>query len=163
MIGRVGRPHGVRGEVTVQPLTDEPARRFVPGVVLAAGDRTLTLAGARRHGDRLLAVFEEIADREAAADLTGTLLSLDVPADEDTGEDDAWYDHQLVGLTVRSTSGVDLGEVLRVEHGAQDLLVVRVGAGERLVPFVGPIVPVVDVAAGFLVVDPPSGLLDDAD
>lgn len=170
VVGRVGRPHGVRGDVTVHALTDEPARRFVAGVSFRcsvrgqASDRVVRLASVRRHGDKLLVTFEGVDSRDAAAELTGTLLSVDVPEDEETGESDTWYDHQLVGLSVRSMDGRELGTVRRLEHGgAQDLLVVVINGQERLVPFVSAIVPTVDPAGGFVVVDPPGGLLDDAD
>jgi 16S rRNA processing protein RimM len=82
---------------------------------------------------------------------------------DDPGEDDAWYDHQLVGLRVLDPAGAELGEVVAVEHPpAQDLLVVRRPDGaRRFVPFVAALVPAVDVAAGHVVVDAPPGLLDD--
>ncbi len=145
----------------MQPLTDEPARRFVVGAVLQAGARRLTCERVRTHSGRLLVTFEEIADRTEAEALTGTSLTLDVDEAEQTGEDDAWFDHQLVGLQVRLGEKV-IGSVVRIDHGAgQDLLLVANEAGRQaLVPFVRAIVPVVDVEAGFVVLDPPGGLLD---
>jgi 16S rRNA processing protein RimM len=74
---------------------------------------------------------------------------------------DSYYDHQLVGLTARMPDDTVLGEVTAILHEAQDLLVVRLPEGrDVLIPFVSAIVPTVDVAGGFLVVDPPEGLLD---
>lgn len=168
VIGRVGRPHGVRGELSVHPLTDEPARRFVAGAVVTADGVPLRIETVRPHGDRLLLFFAEVADREAAQALTGALLHAEVAAEEDPGEDDAWFDHQLVGLAVRLLDGSTVGSIARVDHGAaQDLLVIRRGEGrarrEALVPFVTAIVPTVDIAAGYVVLDPPGGLLDDLD
>lgn len=168
IIGRVGRPHGVRGELAVHPLTDEPARRFVVGSVLRADlkntSRALTIESLRPHGDKVLVAFEEILDRTGAEELVGASLVTEVASDEDTGESDTWYDHQLVGLSARLLDGTLVGSIKRLDHGAaQDLLVLDVHGGERLVPFVSAIVPTVDVAGGFIVLDPPGGLLDDLD
>ncbi len=162
VVGRVGRPHGVRGEVSVHPLTDEPARRFFSGAVFTAGERRVSVDAVRWHGDRLLICFADVTDREAAQALTGTVLHAQVSAEEQTDEDDTWFDHQLVGLQVRLADGAVVGTIARLDHGAaQDLLVVRAGRREALVPFVTAIVPTVDVAGGFVVLDPPGGLLDD--
>jgi 16S rRNA processing protein RimM len=164
VVGRIGRPHGVRGEVTVEVRTDDPDLRFVPGAVLAtdpASRGPLTVAGVHWHSGTLLLRLEGVADRTAAEELRNTelLVAVDeLPAIEDP---DSFYDHQLVGLTARLADGSVLGEVTAVRHEAQDLLVVRRPEGaEALVPFVTAIVPTVDVAGGFLVVDPPEGLLD---
>jgi 16S rRNA processing protein RimM len=168
VVARVGRAHGIRGEVTVELRTDAPELRFVPGARLhVTGERALqgadqlTLATVRDHNGTLLLGFEEVLDRTAAEALRGALLEADVP--DETGEPDAWYDHQLVGLRVLDPAGAELGEVVAVEHPpAQDLLVVRRRDGaRRLVPFVTAIVPTVDVPAGTVVVDAPPGLLDD--
>jgi 16S rRNA processing protein RimM len=168
VVARVGRAHGLRGEVTVEVRTDAPAERFVPGVRLhltgrhgLAGVDAVTLASVRDHNGTLLLAFEEVGDRTAAEALRGATLEADVPAE--TGDPEAWYDHQLVGLRVVDPSGGVLGEVVAVEHPpAQDLLVVRRPTGsDRLVPFVGAIVPTVDVAGGVVIVDAPPGLLDD--
>jgi 16S rRNA processing protein RimM len=168
VVARVGRAHGIRGEVTVDVRTDAPGERFTPGARLhatgehgLAGVDVLTLATVRDHNGTLLLGFEEVLDRTAAEALRGAVLEADVPDEVD--EPDAWYDHQLVGLRVLDPAGADLGEVVAVEHPpAQDLLVVRRPDGaRRLVPFVAAIVPAVDVPGGTLVVDAPPGLLDD--
>lgn len=175
VVARIGRAHGIRGEVTVELRTDTPDERFVegavlhvtpsrPGMRLAPGvPAALTLESARDHNGTLLLAFEEVPDRTAAEALRDVLLEADVP--DETGEDDAWYDHQLVGLKVTDPAGTPLGEVVAVEHPpAQDLLVVRRPDGvRRLVPFVAALVPSVDIAAGVVVVDAPPGLLDDLD
>ncbi len=167
VVARVGRAHGIRGEVTVEVRTDAPEERFVPGVRLhvtgggaGVGD-VLTVASVRDHNGTLLLTFDGVADRSAAERLRNAVLEADVP--DDTGEADAWYDHQLVGLRVLDPAGAELGEVVAVEHPpAQDLLVVRRPDGaRRFVPFVAALVPAVDVAAGHVVVDAPPGLLDD--
>ena len=177
VVGRIGRPHGVRGEVSVEPRTDEPDRRFVPGTVLgteapraapraespAAGTRPsrLTVRAVRWHQDRLLVTFDELADRTAAESARGLLLLTEVPEDARPDDPEEFYDHQLVGLRVVTTDGRDVGEVRAVVHGAaQDLLAVRPEAGpEALVPFVTALVPEVDLAGRRVVVADRPGLL----
>ena len=168
VVARVGRAHGIRGEVTVDVRTDEPGERFLVGTRLyVTGDHALagvdavTVATVRDHNGTLLLGFEEVLDRTAAEALRGALLEADVP--EEADEPDAWYDHQLVGLRALAPAGGDLGEVVAVAHlPAQDLLVGRRPDGaRRMVPFVAAIVPSVDVPGGTLVVDAPPGLLDD--
>ncbi|MFP5253304.1 MAG: ribosome maturation factor RimM [Actinomycetes bacterium] len=173
VVGRIGRPHGVRGEVSVEPRTDEPDRRFVPGAVLATegpgtgasvpGGRPdrLTVRAARWHQDRLLVSFEEVGDRTAAEAVRGLVLLTEVPEDARPDDPEEFYDHQLVGLRVVTTDGREVGEVRAVVHGAaQDLLAVRTDdAGEALVPFVSALVPEVDLAGGRVVVADRPGLL----
>jgi 16S rRNA processing protein RimM len=164
VVGRIGRPHGVRGEVTVEVRTDDPDLRFAPGAVLRthpAERGPLTVAGRRWHREVLLLSIDGVESREAAEELRNTELHVPVaelPALEDPED---YYDHQLVGLAARLPDGTELGTVSAVRHEGADLLVVRrVEGGELLVPFVTAIVPTVDVAGGSLVVDPPEGLLD---
>ena len=173
VVGRIGKAHGVKGEVSVELRTDEPERRFADGAVL--GIRTpqggtvagpprpasLTVQRTRWHQSRLLVTFAEVADRTAAEAVRGLVLVTDVDADESPEDPEEFYDHQLVGLTVLTTDGRAVGQVTEVVHGAgQELLAVRADDGrELLVPFVTAIVPVVDVAGGRIqVVDVP-GLL----
>jgi 16S rRNA processing protein RimM len=164
VVGRIGRPHGVRGEVTVEVRTDDPDLRFAPGAVLRTDpvDRgPLTVAGRRWHREVLLLTIEGVESREAAEELRNTELLVNVADLPELDDPESFYDHQLVGLTARLTDGTELGEVTAVRHEGADLLVVhREDAGELLVPFVTAIVPTVDVAGGFLVVDPPEGLLE---
>jgi 16S rRNA processing protein RimM len=184
VVGRIGRAHGVRGEVSVEVRTDEPDRRFAVGNVLlcrrqagrsapprpapssdfgppAAYDR-LTVAATRWHQDRLLVAFEELPDRTAAEAARGLLLAAVVRPGDTPDDPEEFYDHQLVGLRVATTDGRDVGVVAEVLHsGAQDLLVVaREGREEALVPFVVALVPEVDLAAGRLVVADRPGLLE---
>jgi len=165
VVGRIGRPHGVRGEVTVEVRTDDPDLRFTPGAVLRTdpADRgPLTIEGGRWHRDVLLLALEGVESREAAELLRNTLLLVETTALPALDDPDDYYDHQLVGLTARLTDGTVLGEVVAVSHEGSELLVVqRPGdGGELLIPFVRTIVPTVDLAAGSLVVDPPEGLLE---
>jgi 16S rRNA processing protein RimM len=175
IVARIGRAHGLRGEVSVEVRTDAPQERFVDGAVLhvedgprrraleaTGGPTTLTLTRVRDNNGILLLSFAEVSDRTVAESLRDVLLEAEVS--EQSDEPDAWYDHELVGLTVVDPGGLPLGEVVAVQHpGAQDLLVVRTagGAGDRLVPFVTAIVPEVDVKGGRIVMTAPPGLLED--
>ncbi|SEU45097.1 16S rRNA processing protein RimM [Nonomuraea wenchangensis] len=163
VVGRIGRPHGVRGEVTVEVRTDEPERRFAVGASIAtdpAGSGPLVVAGRRWHKGILLVMFEGVTDRDVAEDLRGTMLVIDSAEVEPTGDPDEFHDHQLIGLAVETVAGEPVGEVEDVLHHGQDLLVVRrEGQDEALIPFVKALVPEVDLAGGRLVVDPPEGLL----
>ncbi len=162
VVGRVVRPHGIRGEVVVQPRTDRPELRFRPGQVLSTSTgRELALTASRPHSGRLLLTFDTVADRTAAEALRQTDLWVEV-AENEQGEPDAYYDAQLVGLEARDVTGV-IGTVTAVEHGsAQDLLVLQVREPDRVVrvPFVAALVPRVDVEAGWLEVSLPPGLVD---
>jgi 16S rRNA processing protein RimM len=160
--GRVGKPHGVRGEVTVEIRTDQPGTRFRPGAVLAtepAERGPLTVAGARWERGRLLLRFAGIDERDHAELLRGTLLLVEATAG---GQPDpnSYHDTELIGLEVVTTDGEPVGRVSDVEHHGQDLLIVQSTDAEVLIPFVAEIVPRVDVATGRLVVDPPPGLLE---
>ena len=167
VVGRVGRPHGLRGEVTVEVRTDDPDQRFGPGSVLATdppGVGPLTVAAARWHSGRLLVRFAGFDDRNAAQALRDTVLAIDSGRLTPLEDPEEFYDHDLIGLSVVTMTGEHVGSVSDVLHFGQDTLVIegtgsRVGA-EILVPFVAAIVPEVDVAAGRLVIDPPPGLLD---
>ncbi len=163
IVGRIGRPHGLRGEVTVAVSTDDPEHRFAPGAVLEtdpAGRGPLTVTGMRRSGPVLVVGFAGIADRDAAESLRGTLLTADsslLPVPDDPDE---FYDHQLVGLSVLDRAGTVLGTVVEVLHppASPVLAVDRPDGSQELVPFVSAIVPVVDLDAGSLVVEPPDGM-----
>jgi 16S rRNA processing protein RimM len=163
VVGRIGRPHGLRGEVTVQVTTDDPDERFASGAVLGtdpASRGPLTVVSMRRSGPVLVLGFDGVADRNAAEALRGTSLTLDaslLPVPDDPEE---FYDHQLVGLTVVDQAGTVLGTVTEVWHppAAPVLAVDRPDGSQELVPFVSAIVPIVDLEGGRLVVDPPDGM-----
>ena len=169
VVGRIGKPHGVRGEVSVDVRTDEPERRFVAGAVLRAepprGSATalsaVTVARARWHQTTLLVTFEEIGDRNAAEAARGLVLHATIPADESPEDPDEFYDHQLVGLSAYDLDGAPLGEVSGLVHGgAQDLLTIRTPDGrDTLVPFVKALVPEVDLVARRVVVADRPGLV----
>lgn len=168
VVGRIGKPHGIRGEVTIDVRSDEPDRRFADGAVLraqppkgsAAAHRALTVTRTRWHQQVLLATFEELPDRTAAEAARGILLHATVAADEAPEDPDEFYDHQLVGLAAYDVDGRALGEVTGLVHGAQDLLMIRTPEGrDTLVPFVKELVPEVDVAGGRVVVADRPGLV----
>jgi 16S rRNA processing protein RimM len=169
VVGRVGRPHGIRGEVTVEVRTDEPGRRFADGTVLRAEPprgsasplRALSIAGSRWHRSTLLVRFEELPDRDTAESARGILLFATVDVADAPEDPDEFYAHQLVGLAAYDEQGTHLGDVSAlVRGGAQDLLTVRTPDGrEALVPFVKALVPEVDLAAGKVVVADRPGLV----
>ncbi len=166
VVGRIGRAHGIKGEVLIDVRTDEPEQRLGPGAVLVTDPTEvgpLTIAAGRVHSGRLLLRFAGVEDRTAAELLRGTVLLADVDPDELPDEDDEWYDHQLVGLDVVRVDGSVVGEVREVLHlPMQDVLAItRPDGDEVLVPFVAAMVPEVDVAANRLVIDPPAGLLEE--
>ncbi|MET8091283.1 ribosome maturation factor RimM [Micromonospora sp. NPDC005220] len=180
VVGRIGKPHGVRGEVTVEVRTDEPEARFAPGTVLRTAPGAtpppptdepgvpfrvpaeLTIEEARFHQGRVLIAFDGILDRNTAEALRGTLLLVDSAEVAPPDDPEEFHDHQLVGLAVVTPAGERLGEVARIDHApSSDLLVLRRPEGRTaLIPFVRAIVPEVDLAGGRVIVDPPAGLLD---
>ncbi|HVF21154.1 MAG TPA: ribosome maturation factor RimM [Mycobacteriales bacterium] len=163
VVGRIGKAHGVKGEVSVDVRTDDPERRFVVGERLSTDpDRgDLEIVGVRAHHGRLLIAFRGVSDRNAAESLRGTLVVVDSSTVGETGPDE-WWDHDLVGLRVELGDGAPLGEVTEVVHlPGNDLLAIKRDDGrEALIPFVAEIVPIVDVRGGRVVVEPPEGLLD---
>jgi 16S rRNA processing protein RimM len=162
-VARIGKPHGIRGEVTVQVLTDAPGDRFVPGtefVVEPASAGPLTVISARWNKDILLLGFEEIETRNEAETLRGAKLFIETEElDED--DDEGWYEHELVGLEARVGSRV-VGKVAALNTmPVQDLLVVTTPDGEEiLIPFVEQIVPEVNIEEGFVLLTPPDGLFE---
>jgi 16S rRNA processing protein RimM len=149
-IGRVGRAHGVRGDVMLM-LTTNVTERAAPGAELFAGDRRLVIESSRPHQDRWIVHFDGVDSRDAAEELRGAVLTADRL--ETTGGDELWV-HELIDAVVRDRSGTELGRVVAVEaNPAHDLLVLD---GGGLIP----VVFVVEHAAGVVTVDPPAGLLD---
>lgn len=171
VVGRVGRAHGIRGAVTVELHTDSPEARFAPGesvfldrpgpVGAEAIPTILTVEAARWQSGRFVVTFVGVGDRDQAEALRGAELAAEV--DPTLSDDpDEYHDQALIGLAARDPAGVPLGSVTDVVHvPAQDLLeLTRPDGSVALVPFVSAIVPTVDLAGGFLVIDPPAGLLD---
>lgn len=169
VIGRIGKPHGLRGEVTVEVRTDEPERRYTADAVLRVeaprgsdfSHRSLTVSGTRWHQTTLLVSFVEIADRNEAEAARGMLLHATVSTDATPDDPEEYYDHQLVGLAAHDLHGAHLGEVTGLVHGgAQDLLAIKALDGrDTLVPFVTALVPEVDLAGRRVVIADRPGLV----
>jgi len=168
VVGRILRPHGLRGELSVEVRTDDPGERFAAGSVLATDPPEagpLTVEASRWHSGRLLVSFAGIEDRTDAESLRGAWLTVDAAEIAPSDDPDEFHDHQLTGLTVVTVSGELVGTVTDVLHPGQDLLAITPAPGtsrrsEVLVPFVSAIAVDVDLAGGKLVIDPPPGLLD---
>ena len=165
-VGRLTKAHGLKGAIKLELFTDDPEHRFVPGAEFSlqvpSGSKwhgkSLTLSELRWYNGHPVGFFRGVTDRDEAESLIKAILWVD---QDETVEEDAWYDHQLVGLRVLR-DGVQVGTVARVDHlPAQDLLAVKTAGGEVLVPFVSAIVPEVDVNGGVVTVTPPTGLFED--
>ncbi|WP_262703904.1 MULTISPECIES: ribosome maturation factor RimM [Streptomyces] len=168
VVARIGRAHGIKGEVTVEVRTDEPELRLGPGAVLAtepASAGPLTIESGRVHSGRLLLRFDGVRDRNAAEALRNTLLIAEVDPEELPEDPEEFYDHQLIDLDVVTVDGTEVGRISEISHlPYQDLLVVRrPDGGEALIPFVSEVVPEIDLEAQRAVIDPPPGLLDEAE
>lgn len=168
-VGRLLKAHGLKGAIKLELYTDDPALRFVPGSVytLQVPDespwvgKTVTLRELKWYNGQAVVFLEGIDDRDAAESLVKAILWVDEAQDSRPVEEDAWYDYQLIGLTVRR-NGHAVGTIARIDHfPAQDLLIIDTGDGEVLVPFVKAIVTRVDIEAGTIDIDPPIGLFED--
>jgi 16S rRNA processing protein RimM len=171
-VGRLVKAHGLKGALKLELYTDDPDGRFAPGASFTLQvpesspwhGKTLTVREFRWMNSHPVVFFEGIDDRSGAESIVRAILWIEQDAAAIEPEDDAWYDHQLMGLDV-VRDGTVIGRVVRVDHlPAQDLLIVAPTGEDRevLVPFVKAIVPEVDVPAGRVVVTPPPGLFEDA-
>lgn len=165
VVGRIGKPHGVRGEVTVEPRTDEPQLRFADGAVLLTDTGSLRIESVRFHQGTPLIAFEGVLDRTGAEALRNTLLFIDTDNDVPSDDPDEFWDHELIGLAVVDESNNNIGSIADVLHlPGQDVLVVtKVNGAEALVPFVRDIVPAINREARTVVVRDPGGLFDDSE
>ncbi|TFD55318.1 ribosome maturation factor RimM [Cryobacterium frigoriphilum] len=168
-VGRLTKAHGLKGAIKLELFTDDPGRRFVPGAVFTLQvptgsswhGKTIELVELRWYNQHAVGFFKDVPDRETAETLAKAILWIDQDSAEQPDEEDAWYDHQLVGLAVHR-DGVKIGTIARLEHlPAQDLLIVKTASGEVMVPFVKAIVPTVDVKTGIVTITPPPGLLEE--
>jgi 16S rRNA processing protein RimM len=184
VVGRIGRAHGLRGEVSIDVRTDEPETRFAPGSVVMtdtgragsarakANDsrpglipKELTVATVRWHQTRLLVRFEGFDDRTAAESIQGISLNVNIDPTQRPAADDEFYDVELEGMSVSTQDGLAVGVVTEVLHlPGQDLLAVKKSNDvEILIPFVSELVPTIDRDARLIVVRDPGGLIDDAE
>ena len=168
-VGRLTKAHGLKGAIKVELYTDAPERRFTPGATFALQVPTsspwhgkkLELIELKWYNAQPVAFFKDVDDRSAAETLIKAILWIDQDPAQESDEEDAWYDHQLVGLDV-VRDGVTVGTLTRVDHfPAQDLLTVSTSTGDVLVPFVKAIVASVDIKAGTMTVTPPLGLFEE--
>ncbi|MEW1887635.1 MULTISPECIES: ribosome maturation factor RimM [unclassified Streptomyces] len=165
VVARIGRAHGIKGEVTVEVRTDEPELRLAPGAVLATDPATtgpLTIETGRVHSGRLLLRFEGVKDRTAAEALRNTLLIADVDPAELPEDPEEFYDHQLMDLDVVLADGTEIGRITEITHlPSQDLFIVeRPDGSEVMIPFVEEIVTEIDLEEQRAVITPPPGLID---
>jgi 16S rRNA processing protein RimM len=168
-VGRLTKAHGLKGAIKVELYTDAPEKRFVPGAVFSLQvptssrwhGKTLELNELKWYNSHAVAFFKGVSDRTEAESLIKAILWIDQDLAEASEEEDAWFDHQLVGLRV-IRDGVEVGTVSQIDHfPAQDLLTVATASGDVLVPFVKAIVTSVDVTAGTMTVTPPNGLFEE--
>jgi len=168
-VGRLTKAHGLKGALKLELFTDEPDRRFVPGAVFTLQvptaskwhGKTIELIELRWYNGHPVGFFAGVDDRTEAETLVKAILWVSQDAKQLPEDEDAWYDHPLVGLHAIS-DGAEAGPVTPVNpFPAQDLLVVRTAHGEVLVPFVAAIVPEVDIAAGTVTLTPPAGLFEE--
>ena len=164
LVGSVARPHGLKGEVVVDVLSEVP-ERFAPGKSMTArpkagAPRGVKVASARPFGDRLLVRFEGYATREDALTLHGADLTV-ARGETAPKAEGRLYRFELLGLRVRSREGADLGEVADVfATGSNDVYVVRGPAGELLLPALASVILEIDVDRGVMLVEVPPGLRD---
>jgi 16S rRNA processing protein RimM len=167
VVGRIVRPHGLRGEVVVEVRTDDPETRFQPGIEYRTKGGQLKGAPlkavtVRWHQGRPMIGFEGHSDRNASELLRGVVLSVELEEEELVADEDEVHDTLLIGLTVVDREAGEIGTVSRVDHGAayETLVVKRKGQTPALIPFVAARVGDVDVEAGIIHVDLPPGLLE---
>jgi 16S rRNA processing protein RimM len=161
-VGRLTKAHGLKGAIKVELYTDAPERRFVPGAVFSlqvpsSSDwhgKTLELIELKFYNAQPVAFFKDVLDRSTAETLIKAILWIDHDPAEKSDEEDAWFDHQLIGLSV-IRDGAKVGTIAQIDHfPAQDLITVTTATGDVLVPFVKAIVANVDIEAGTMTVTP---------
>ena len=156
-VGRIGKAHGILGEATIEVRTDEAEDRFAIGAVLETESHgNLTVASARVHNGILLLSFEGIEDRNAIETLRNELLYADVDIDAPGVDEDDYHVLQLIGCKAFLVDGDEFGVVSEVLNlPGQDVLVIKSGSAETLIPFVRQLVPIVDIKARRMTVIPP--------
>jgi len=168
-VGRLTKAHGLKGALKLELYTDEPDLRFQPGSQVSLQVPTdspwfgqqLTVKELRYYNNHPVVFFEGVDDRTAAESLSRAILWVEYDPEARPSEEDAWFDHQLVGLDVLRDDTV-IGQIQRLDHlPAQDLIVVASNGGDEvLLPFVKQFVPEVNIDGGFIRVTPPGGLFE---
>jgi 16S rRNA processing protein RimM len=167
-VGRLVKAHGLKGALKLELYTDSPDQRFRPGQELELQvpetsewfGKTIKVAELRFYNQSPVLFLEGIQDRSQAETLVKAILLIETDLEQLPEDPEAWYDHQLVGLTALVGDEI-VGKVIRVDHlPAQDLLAIETSNGEVLVPFVKQIVPSVDIQKGQVVLTPPAGLFE---
>jgi 16S rRNA processing protein RimM len=167
-VGRLVKAHGLKGALKLELYTDSPDQRFRAGQELELQvpetsewfGKTVKVAELRFYNQSPVLFLEGIQDRSQAETLVKAILLIETDLEQLPEDPEAWYDHQLVGLTALVGEEV-VGKVIRVDHlPAQDLLAIETSNGEVLVPFVKQIVPSVDIQRGQIVLTPPAGLFE---
>lgn len=166
LLGQIGAPHGVRGEVRVKSFTEDPVALGDYGPLTTASGRSLEISAIRPSKTVVVVRFKGLDSRTMAEALKGEKLYVERDAlpDADAGEDEFYYT-DLVGLAVTDASDAEIGRISAVyDHGAGDLLELHLSDGRKIpLPFTSGYVPVVDIAGGFVRIAPPAGLFDDAE
>jgi 16S rRNA processing protein RimM len=167
-VGRLVKAHGLKGAIKLELYTDSPDQRFRAGQELELQvpetsewfGKTVKVAELRFYNQSPVLFLEGIQDRSQAETLVKAILLIETDLEQLPEDPEAWYDHQLVGLTALVGEEV-VGKVIRVDHlPAQDLLAIETFNGEVLVPFVKQIVPSVDIEKGQVSLTPPAGLFE---
>ena len=167
-VGRLVKAHGLKGALKLELYTDSPGQRFRAGQELELQvpetsewfGKTVKVAELRFYNQSPVLFLEGIQDRSQAETLVKAILLIETDLEQLPEDPEAWYDHQLVGLTALVGEEV-VGKVIRVDHlPAQDLLAIETSNGEVLVPFVKQIVPSVDIQKGQIVLTTPAGLFE---
>ena len=168
-VGRLTKAHGLKGALKLELYTDEPDLRFQPGSQVSLQVPTdspwfgqqLTVKELRYYNNHPVVFFDGVDDRTAAESLSRAILWVEYDPETRPSEEDAWFDHQLVGLDILRDDAV-IGQIQRLDHlPAQDLIVVATNGGDEvLLPFVKQFVPEVNIEGGFIRVTPPGGLFE---
>jgi len=163
VVGRIGRAHGLRGEVTIEIRTDNPEERFAVGNILVTDPSErgpLEIESLRNHNGTYLLSFKGRQDRNQAESLRNTILLSDIDIDQRESSDD-FHISEIVGLTVKNESGLTIGSVTDVlELPSQDTLVIKTTQGQEfLLPFVRKHVPTVDLEKKEIIIDNYEGLI----
>ena len=162
-MGRIAKPHGVRGEVQIEIRTDEPDVRFQTGTSLLMDDTSLTIEAVKVHGKCLLVKFEDLNSRNEVESLRNRLLEIEVDPSDRPSDADEYYDYQLVGLDAKVATKT-IGVIKEVLHlPAQDVLIVKADDLEHMIPFVKEIVTEVNIDEAYVVIDPPPGLFSEVE